>query len=24
VWMTNVHHDDWCPTLAAIERPRRS
>ena len=18
VWMTTVHHDEWCPTLAAI------
>jgi hypothetical protein len=24
MWMINVHHDEWCPTLATIERQRRS
>ncbi len=22
VWIINVHHDDWCPTLARIEASR--
>ena len=22
VWSLNVHHDDWCPFLAALERGR--
>lgn len=24
VWKISVHHDEWCPTLAAIERRHRS
>ncbi|HEY5161109.1 MAG TPA: hypothetical protein VII83_08600 [Gaiellaceae bacterium] len=23
VWKTTVHHDEWCPTLAAIEGRRK-